>query len=125
MRIGRIGMPWQRMDWGMEIKRYGIYWADLNPVIGAEISKIRPVVIVSENLMNAHLQTVVVGPLTTKLHPTWRSRIQIQSGGHGWEIAVDQIRTISKLRITKAIGELEAVDSAELRALIVEMYGTA
>jgi mRNA interferase MazF len=36
-------------------KRYEIYFADLNPTIGSEISKIRLVVIVSQNEMNLFL----------------------------------------------------------------------
>ena len=43
----------------MKLKRYGIYLANLDPVVGAEISKTRPVVIVSDDMMNQYLQTVV------------------------------------------------------------------
>ena len=69
--------------------------------VGAEISKVRPVVVVSHNEMNRYLRTVVVCPLTTSLHPAWRSRIQVQCAGRDAEIAVDQIRTISKRRLKK------------------------
>ena len=62
-------------------RRYSIHFADLNPTIGAEIHKVRPVVVVSQNEMNRFLGTVVVCPLTTSLHPGWRSRIQIQCAG--------------------------------------------
>ena len=109
----------------MEIKRYAIYWVDLNPVIGSEISKVRPAVVISDDMMNAHLQTVVVCPLTSKLHANWRSRIQVKCDGRPSEIAVDQIRAISKLRITKKIGQIEESTAEELRGLIVEMYGSA
>lgn len=109
----------------MKIERYGIYWVDLNPVIGAEMAKVRPAVIVSDDLMNVNLQTVVVCPLTSKLHPGWRSRIEIDCSGRTSEIAVDQIRTLSKARIKDRIDKLDEVSAAELRALIVEMYGTA
>ena len=108
----------------MEIKRYGIYWVDLNPVIGSEISKVRPTVIVSDDLMNTHLQTVVVCPLTNKLHPGWRSRIQVTCAGRPSEIAVDQIRTVSKLRIQKEIDLLTDETAENLHRLITEMYGT-
>ncbi len=104
-------------------KRYEIYYADLNPTIGSEIKKVRPVVIVSQNLMNQHLENVVVCPLTTKLHPMWRSRIQIQCDGKPSEIAVDQIRTISKLRLKKKVDSLSDENSAQLRFIITEMYG--
>jgi len=105
------------------IKRYEIYYADLNPARGSEIKKIRPVVIVSDNAMNKYLETVVVCPLTSKLHPQWRSRLSFICAGKNAEIAVDQIRAISKQRLKKKLDTLSKSTSAELRRLITEMYG--
>ena len=103
--------------------RYNIYFADLNPTIGAEIRKTRPVVVISQDDMNRFLSTVVVCPLTTSLHPQWRSRIQVTCAGREAEIAVDQIRTISKQRIQQRIDRLGTPVAARLRRLITEMYG--
>lgn len=103
--------------------RYGIYLAAFDPTIGREIAKTRPVVVVSMDAMNRHAETVVVCPLTTKLHPTWRSRIQVRCAGKPAEIAVDQIRTISTLRLVKKVDALAVADATRLRELIVEMYG--
>jgi mRNA interferase MazF len=103
--------------------RYGVYLASLDPTVGREIAKTRPVVIVSLEAMNQFAGTVVVCPLTTTLHPTWRSRIPVRCAGKAAEIAVDQIRTISTLRLTKKIDALTADHAARLRELIVEMYG--
>ncbi len=105
------------------IKRYEIYYADLNPARGSEIKKIRPVAIVSDNAMNKYLETVVVCPLTSKLHPQWRSRLSFICAGKNAEIAVDQIRAISKQRLKKKLDTLSKKTSAELRRLITEMYG--
>lgn len=107
----------------MNIKRYEIYYADLNPATGSEIAKIRPVVIVSQDEMNKYLETVVVCPLTSKLHPQWRSRIQIKCAQKHAEIAADQIRTVSKQRLKKKIDQLSASKAAQLRKLITDMYG--
>lgn len=106
-----------------KIERYGVYLANLDPTRGAEISKTRPVVVISQDEMNRHLETVVVCPLTTALHPHWRSRIQCACAGRKAEIAVDQIRTISKERLRRRIDRLEAAQVARLRQLITEMYG--
>ena len=105
------------------LQRYAIYFADLNPTVGGEIRKVRPVVVVSQNEMNQFLDTVVVCPLTSTLHPQWRSRLQIQCAGKEAEIAVDQIRTISKQRLRDQIDRLSAEAAAQLRRLITEMYG--
>ncbi len=107
----------------LNIKRYEIFYADLNPTIGSEIKKIRPVVIISQDEMNLYLETVVICPLTSKLHPQWRTRLQIECTHTRAEIAVDQIRTISKLRLKKKIDELSKIKAAQLRKLITDMYG--
>ena len=106
-----------------QIERYCVYLADLDPVRGREIAKTRPVVVVSQDEMNRNLDTVVVCPLTTKLHPRWRRRIQVVCARRKAEIAVDQIRTLSKERLGKRLDELAPAEAAQLRRLISEMYG--
>lgn len=105
------------------VERYGVYLADLDPVRGREIAKTRPVVVVSQDEMNRYLDMVVVCPLTTKLHPRWRSRIQTVCAGRKAEIAVDQIRTLSKERLGRRLDKLGVAEAAQLRRLIAEMYG--
>ena len=105
------------------VGRYGVYLADLDPTRGREIAKTRPVVVVSHDEMNRFLDTVVVCPLASKLHPRWRSRVQTVCAGRKAEIAVDQIRTISKARLGRRLDELEPATAAQLRRLITEMYG--
>jgi mRNA interferase MazF len=104
-------------------KRYEMYFADLNPSLGSEISKIRPVVIISDDAMNKYLETVVVCPITSKIHPTWRTRLQINCADKQAEVAVDQIRTISKTRLKNKIGQLPNTDASQLRRIITDMYG--
>lgn len=107
----------------MKIARYGVYWANLDPVVGAEISKTRPVVIVSDNAMNDALKTVVACPLTSSLHPEWRSRVQVTIKGKESEVAVDQIRVLSKKRLHRRLGSMDPDDALRIRILISEMYG--
>ena len=104
-------------------RRYEIHLANLDPTVGAEISKTRPVVIVSDDLMNRNLRTVVTCPLTTRLHPSWRSRLQVRCEGRPAEVAVDQIRTLSKTRLIRKLDLLGESDARSLRLLISEMYG--
>ena len=105
------------------MKRYDIRWANLDPTVGSEMKKTRPVVIVSLDALNEKLDTVVICPLTTSLHPAWRSRLQVRAAHRQAEIAVDQIRTVSKSRIGDKLDELSEKEAAALRRLIVEMYG--
>ena len=73
--------------------------------------------------MNKYLKTVVICPLPSKLHPKWKSRLQIKCATKKAEIAVDQIRTVSKLRLIKKIDQLPNPEAAQLRKLITDMYG--
>ena len=105
------------------MKRYEIRWATLDPAEGAEMAKTRPVVIVSLDVLNERLQTVTVCPLTTQLHPTWRTRLPVAAGRQPAEIAVDQVRTISKSRLGRKLGSLSEAEARALRRLMTEMYG--
>lgn len=105
------------------MRRYEIRWAAFDPTRGAEMAKTRPAVIVSLDVLNRALPTVTVCPLTTQLHPTWRSRLRIRCGGRPAEIAVDQIRTVSKIRLGDKLGALSKDEAAALRRMITEMYG--
>lgn len=107
----------------MRLKRYDVHWVDLDPVRGSELRTRRPAVIVSLDELNAFLETVVICPLTTQLHPRWRSRIQVKVAGKSAEIAADQIRAVSKLRLGSKVGSLRPRDASALRRLLSEMYG--
>ena len=105
------------------MRRYDIVIARLDPVEGGEMGKTRPVVIVSDDLRNQLLHNVVACPLTSQLHPQWRSRLPVRCAGKPAEIAVDQIRVLSKARLTRKIDHWSATDAAAVRHLISEMYG--
>ena len=104
-------------------RRYTVYLADLDPSVGGEIRKVRPMVVVSQNEMNRNLDTFVVCPLASTLHPQCRSRRQVECAGRPTEIAVDQIRAISKRRLKRRVDRLSTTDATHLRRLIAEMYG--
>ena len=104
------------------VQRYGLYWAELDPTRGSEIAKTRPVLVVSPDAMNQRVDTVVVCPLTSQLHPQWASRIACDCAGQPSEVAVDQIRTISKSRLGKSLGKIDALAAAEVRSAIRLLY---
>jgi len=105
------------------IKRYEVRWAVPDPSREAEMAKTRPVVIVSLDELNVRLQTVTICPITSQLHPAWRCRLPVQCVGRPGEVAVDQIRTVSKTRLGPRIGSLSNDEASTLRRLITEMFG--
>ena len=96
----------------MNIKRGGIYLATLDPVIGKEISKTRPVVIVSNNKNNEFSGTVTILPITSKnIQKIYPFEVLLKKGAGNLpknsKVKADQIRTLDKSRIVKFIGKLE------------------
>jgi len=95
----------------MNIKRGGIYVAALDPVIGKEISKTRPVVVVSNDINNQYSGTVTIVPITSKnLQKIYPFEVLLAKGTGNLpknsKIKCDQIRTLDKTRIVKFIGPL-------------------
>ena len=99
----------------MNIKRGEIHLAALDPTIGREIAKTRPVVIVSNNVNNQFSGTVTVLPITSKnlqkIHPF---EVLLSKGvgnlPKNSKVKADQIRTLDKGRIIKLIGRLSDED---------------
>lgn len=96
------------------VKRGEVWLAALDPVIGSEIRKTRPCVVVSPDQMNAHLRTAIVAPMTTGSRPA-PFRVPIKFKGKEGLILPDQMRTLDKTRLVKRLGR---VDAATLRALL-------
>jgi mRNA interferase MazF len=110
---------------GLKIQRYHLYWVNLDPTQGSEIAKVRPALVVSPDAMNKRIETVVICPLTSHLHPLWASRVQCECAGKPGEIAIDQIRTVSRQRLQKHIGKIDAETAAQVRESIALLYATA
>ncbi|MBL0715229.1 MAG: type II toxin-antitoxin system PemK/MazF family toxin [Desulfosarcina sp.] len=99
----------------MIIKKGGIYLAALDPAIGHEISKTRPVLVVSNDKNNAFSGTVTVLPITSKsLEKIYPFEVRIEKGKGNLpkasKIKADQIRTIDQKRLIKTIGALSDDD---------------
>jgi mRNA interferase MazF len=92
------------------MKQREIWLADLNPVIGSEQRGTRPVVIVSGNSMNDHLGICIVSPLRSKIKNYAGCLVLKKDDINGLEqdseVISFQIRTISKERLTRKIGEI-------------------
>lgn len=96
----------------MPIKQFEIWLADLNPQIGTDPGKTRPVLAIQTNLLNKipHPSTIVC-PLTTKVEMDSKIlRVHIEKGTANMlqasDIMIDQIRVIDNKRLTGRIGVL-------------------
>ncbi len=96
----------------MIIKLGGIYLAALDPVIGREISKTRPVLVVSNNINNKFSGTITVLPLTSgNIEKVYPFEVSLHKGignlPKSSKVKADQIRTLDRSRIIKMIGALD------------------
>jgi mRNA interferase MazF len=87
------------------MKRGEIYYADLDPTIGGETKKIRPVLIVSNNANNKMSAMLTIVPITSNVKKVYPFEVFLETKETGLAKAskaqCHQIRTLSKLRITK------------------------
>ena len=104
----------------MEIAQYTVYWINLDPVVGSEVSKTRPCVIISPDEMNKYLKTIIIAPLTHTQKP-YPSRIPCNVSGESGMIMLDQIKTVDKKRLIKHIGKLKVKEIEKIKEIISEM----
>jgi mRNA interferase MazF len=116
----------------MSVERWSIWLANLDPVIGSEQGRTRPVLVISATALNDILSVVNVLPLTSRkanrrIYPN-ESLLPAGIAGLTAESIVlcYQIRTLDKRRLGRAFGTLtdETLQQKILDALNFQL-GTA
>jgi mRNA interferase MazF len=101
LKLIQPGKIRQEMDSVM--KRGEIYFANLDPSIGSETAKRRPVLIASNDINNQAATTITILPITSNVSKIYPFEIFLQPSESGLpklsKIQSQQIRTISKQRI--------------------------
>ena len=96
----------------MKFNKWSIWRANLDPVIGSEQGKSRPVIIVSEDDINTLLNIVNIIPITSRksgriIYPNEALLPAEKNGLEKESIALcHQIRTIDKNRLSKKYGQI-------------------
>ncbi len=105
----------------MVIERFNIFLVRLDPTAGAETAKTRPCVVVSPDELNRAVSTVIIAPMTTARRG-WPTRVEISFQGKTGEIALDQIRTVDKLRLVKRLGKFDAKTADAVLDTLGELF---
>ncbi|MCI4626080.1 MAG: type II toxin-antitoxin system PemK/MazF family toxin [Candidatus Magnetoovum sp. WYHC-5] len=111
------------------VYRWKIFIANLEPVIGAEQGRIRPVLVISEDEINQILPVVNVLPITSrkrsrKIYP---NEVLIPEGMFDLKkdsiVLCYQIRTLDKKRLERELGEVEdeTIKEAIIEALSFQL----
>lgn len=95
----------------MSIKRFDIWIADLNPRVGTETGKTRPVLVIQTNLLNNIHPSTIICPITTNVQTESEIlRVHLKKGmaklKEDCDIMIDQLRAIDNKRFLKKIGEI-------------------
>ncbi|MBW4423732.1 MAG: type II toxin-antitoxin system PemK/MazF family toxin [Nostoc desertorum CM1-VF14] len=93
------------------MKRGDIYYANISPIIGSEMGKRRPVLIISNDISNSAATTVTILPLTSNVSRVYPFEVLLNPEVSGLtkpsKVQAQQMRTISKQRITgEVLGSL-------------------
>ncbi|OGI06117.1 MAG: growth inhibitor PemK [Candidatus Margulisbacteria bacterium GWF2_35_9] len=105
----------------MGLSQYDVCLVQLDPTVGKEIKKTRPCLILSPDEMNEFSHTIIIAPMTTKDHLEIPTRIRTKFQKKiGW-IALDQLGSIDKRRITKTLGAINRTCISKIKAVLKEM----
>lgn len=102
-------------------KRGEVYIADLDPAFGREIHKKRPILIISNNIINQNSFNVIMVPFSTIVPQILGpDMIKISLKGLSEEsvILTDQIKSIDKVRLLKKVNRISKQKMQEVEKAI-------
>jgi mRNA interferase MazF len=101
------------------MKQGEIWLANLNPGKGSEQKGLRPVVIISGNMLNQYLPIVIVCPLTSKIKNYKGNLVLIPDNQNGLtepsEILTFHIRSVSKDRLVSKFGSIKQEQISKIK----------
>jgi mRNA interferase MazF len=104
------------------MRRGEVYWVGLEPVVGSEVGRRRPAVVVQNDVANASSPTVTVVPLSSSVHRVYPFQVRIPAGEGGIpsesKALCEQIRTVSRERLRERLGSLPPDRLEEIRAAL-------
>ena len=100
------------------MKRGDIWWVNFDPASGSETKKIRPAVIISNDISNMVLSRVVVVPFTSNISRVYPCNVLVNVGGTTGKLMADQIMTADKSRLKKYIGVLNSDDMGKVEVIV-------
>jgi mRNA interferase MazF len=91
-----------------------VYWVNLDPVVGTEIRKRRPAVIVSNDSCNRYGTRVIVLPITSNVTSLYPGEAMVSVKGKRGRALGDQIRSIDKRRLKARAGAVTTEEMARI-----------
>lgn len=104
------------------IQRGDVFLVNLEPVLGSEVGKTRPAVVLQNELANRSSPTVTVIPISSSVDRVFPFQVRIPAGEAGLKqeskALCEQIRTLSRERLLERLGQLPPARVEEIRAAL-------
>jgi mRNA interferase MazF len=108
------------------IKQGEVFWVNFDPSVGAEVKKVRPAVVVSNDINNEHSPIVSIAPITSNATRVYSFEVEIPAGAANLttrsKIMVNQTRAVDKVRLVQLVGSLPAELMAKVKAALKLHY---
>lgn len=108
-------------------KRGEVYMVNLDPAIGSEIRKMRPALILQNDIANRYSPITIVAAITSQFRePLYPTDVFVASSEgrleHDSVILLNQVRSIDKQRLVRKLGHVEQKTMMECtRALRISL----
>jgi len=94
-------------------RRGEVYLVNFDPVIGAEIRKTRPALILQNDIANRHSPLTIVAAITSQFEePLYPTEVLLTAGEGGTMkdsvILLNQIRSVDKRRLVRRLGTIRS-----------------
>jgi mRNA interferase MazF len=104
------------------IRRGDVVLVNLDPVVGSEVGKTRPAIVLQNDLANRSSPTLTVIPISSSVDRVFPFQVLIPAGEGGLTLdskaLCEQIRTLSRGRLRERLGRLPPGRLEEIRAAL-------
>lgn len=104
------------------MQRGDVFLVKLDPVVGSELGKTRPAVVVQNDLANRNSPTVTVVPVSSNVERIYPFQVLLRASEGGLErdskALCEQVRTVARVRFGVRLGTLSAERMAEIRTAL-------
>ena len=92
-------------------KRGEVFLVSFDPVLGAEIRKTRPALILQNDIANRHSPLTIVSAITSQYEePLYPTEVLLRAGEGGTKVnsvaLLNQIRSVDKRRLVRRLGSV-------------------
>jgi mRNA interferase MazF len=104
------------------IKQGDVFWVNFDPSVGAEVKKVRPSVVVSNDINNEHFPIISIAPITSNVTRVYSFEVELPAGTLNLtsrsKIMVNQTRAVDKVRLVQFIDSLPAALMEKVKAAL-------